>query len=213
MQLQVTRGHVHACQKVIIIEMSSQSGQHAQLVSIMSTNFAEQAKKKKGVILKRTGRKSNQQRPVRLTEWSWENDPLVQEENLYHHGPILLVCVCVCMERCGIVHCFGSTECTHIDQRNYWLLIVRNIILSYIKSVVTSPHSGWQLIMRAGLISPGSTERGFGSGCALILPIGVPMKQKSLIFWVIAWQYSCVIFSQFADRILTFNIYKDGKTF
>lgn len=77
-------------------------------------------------------------------------------------------CVCVCMERCGIVHCFGSTECTHIDQRNYWLLIVRKIILSYIKSVVTSPHSGWQLIMRAGLISPGSTERGFGSGCALI---------------------------------------------
>lgn len=76
--------------------------------------------------------------------------------------------VCVCMERCGIVHCFGSTECTHIDQRNYWLLIVRNIILSYIKSVVTSPHSGWQLIMRAGLISPGSAERGFGSGCALI---------------------------------------------
>lgn len=95
MQLQVTRGHVHACQKVIIIEMSSQSGQHAQLVSIMSTNFAEQAKKKEGVMLKRTGRKSNQQRPVRLTEWSWENDPLVQEENLYHHGPILLVCVCV----------------------------------------------------------------------------------------------------------------------
>lgn len=86
------------------------------------------------------------------------------------------VCVCVCMERCGIVHCFGSTECTHIDQRNYWLLIVRKIILSYIKSVVTSPHSGWQLIMRAGLISPGSAERGFGSGCALILPIGVPMK-------------------------------------
>lgn len=77
-------------------------------------------------------------------------------------------CVCVCMERCGIVHCFGSIECTHIDQRNYWLLIVRNIILSYIKSVVTSPHSGWQLIMRAGLISPGSAERGFGSGCALI---------------------------------------------
>lgn len=77
-------------------------------------------------------------------------------------------CVCVCMERCGIVHCFRSTECTHIDQRNYWLLIVRNIILSYIKSVVTSPHSGWQLIMRAGLISPGSAERGFGSGCALI---------------------------------------------